>query len=216
MKENAIENWYWPDEMGQLVDFLNEGKWHVLRRDKPFQDELRVLIDEWLKAKSDWRRFLNARLKAGKPVHFTSGTFHIAGQARTPFMIPLGLNEGTEAQGVFQRFILNPEHWRLGGPCRRKGCGRYFLRKTAHEKIYCDQSCASRATAVQKMAEARDERHKKLVRAAGAMIKKFKQTRKRGDWKVWVAAEVGSITGIEITPKSLARWVREGELKAPE
>lgn len=214
MDKNTAEYRYYQQEMDKFVCLLNEGRYYVIRIDDTVRDELRTLVDEWLTAKANGSRFVERRLASGKKVPFNSGTFRIQWQP-IPIMVPLGAPECTEAEGFFQHFILNKLYQQLAGPCRRRGCGRYFLRRTAHPKVYCTARCASMDTAVKAMKEGRKERHKILIQAAKVAVDQWKRRRIKRDWKVWVVDRIGEITGIDINTRSLTEWVRDGKLRAP-
>jgi hypothetical protein len=219
-KSAEVPQLHWGDELKMMVSFLNDGKYGVLYRDEAFSEELRALVKEWLAAKANWSRFLKKRLLANKPV-FTRGAFYISAQGRTPVMIPSGLDGGTEAQGVFLQFILHPDHRQLAGPCLRDGCGRYFLRKTAHPKVYCSARCASLDTAIDTMRRKRKEIHEQLVDQAKIAIARWERKPLAGiDWEDWVALKVADWIADKgknwkITPRMIKGWVDGRELKPP-
>jgi hypothetical protein len=219
-KSTEVPQLHWGDELKMMVSFLNDGEYGVLYRDEAFREELRALAKEWLAAKANWSRFLKKRLLANKPV-FTRGTFYISAQGRTPVMIPSGLDEGTEAQGAFLQFILHPDHRQLAGPCLRDGCGRYFLRKTAHPKVYCSSRCASLDTAIDTMRRKRKDIHDQLVDQTKIAIARWERKPvAKITWEEWVAREVEYWVEDEkrdwkITPRMIRGWVENEELKPP-
>jgi hypothetical protein len=215
-----VPQWHWPDELQLIVSFLNEGKHGVLARDEAFREELRTLVREWMKAKRDWSRFLESRLRANKGVAFASGTFYVPAEASTPFMVPLGLDGAgaTDAQGQFLRFILNPEAWRLGRrPCKR--CGRYFLRaKRTEEKIFCDHRCASGNSAAESMRAKRKKAHEDIVKEASAAMARWsalsegEQAKHRSD-KAYIAQ---SLKKYRVGEKWVTRNMDEVRQSEPE
>jgi hypothetical protein len=209
------ERWDFPDELERFIGYLNDGRYHVVRIGEDVRAELVSLVDEWLAAKADWQRFLTARILAGKSAAFCNGTFYVPGQAKHPFLVPIGADGCTEAESIFQRFLLNPNHLWLGGRCRRGACGRYFLRKTAHPKVYCSPCCASLNLSLPRMREARKDERERRIGFAREGIREWQRRRLAVDWKVWVAAWMGDEKGVRITPKSLTIWARYHGLKAP-
>jgi len=242
-KRSNEERWNFPDEIEMLVAFLNNGKYRVARLEEDVLKELRALVDEWLNAKASWHRFLESRLKARKPVPFFEGTFRISAQAQTPFMIPSASKDATEAQGIFLRFILNPDHKQLAGPCLRKACGRYFLRKTAHPKVYCSSRCASLNSAIDSMKRKREKIQEGLIGEAQKAVAQWSLSPlKRISWEDWVAGKVTEwaeneallnqktrppgvrrtgralkkIKTREVTARMIRGWVKRDKLKAPK
>lgn len=222
MAKMDTQQWFWPDELEKLTGFLNDGIYRIIRLDDAVRDELRALIDEWMRAKSDWGRFLKGRLKLGKSVAFTHGTFYIPAQSSSPIAIPLGSPDCTEAEGIFQQFLLNPFHRQLAGPCRRDSCGRYFIQTTAHTKVYCSPRCASLDSAIETMKRKRKEIHKKLIAAALAAIARWKRKPLKGiTWEAWVAGQVtawahnNAIGSREITARMIRGWAKRKEITSP-
>lgn len=212
--KRSQEQWNFADEMEQFIGFLNDGQWRVVRIKEDVRQELISLVEEWLDAKANWKRFLESRIRAGKSTAFCKGSFYIPGQAKYPIAIPMGADGCSEAEAFFQRFILNPECLRLGGRCQREDCRRFFLLKTAHRKLYCSQRCAARAVSLEIMQKARKSESARRIGFAKKALHEWKQQRVGVDWKVWVAAQMAD-EGITITPKSLTNWVRDGKLKGP-
>jgi hypothetical protein len=202
-------------------------------------EELKPLVDEWLSVERNWERFIKRRLKAEKPLPFMEGRFDIFRWGKTPSMrYDAG---GNYAQSAFVQLAFDPEAWRLGGPCRREGCRRYFLRKKrSDEKIYCSRRCASGNSAAESMRNKRLAIHEALVELAKTAIKKwerepdvrvlFVQNYGSGAaWDAWVAGEVtdqACIRGLivldedddedtGITARQIRGWVKKDELKPP-
>ena len=215
---------YFPDESAlvRMRDFLN-GREVVWRRtdggDEGYRErmddadwrELRTLVDDWLGAGKNWQRFIAARLKAHRPVDFVNGTFNIPTNAPCPLLVPYPAKQSAfqHAYGVFTQFVLHPKRAQLDGPCRRKGCGRFFLRETAHQKVYCTARCASRDSAVLAMRRKRQAQKDERKEAVTAAIAKYTHNRKQGDWRVYVETETG------VTSRTLGGWVKTGFIKAP-
>lgn len=203
---------YIPDDAAllRMMDFLNDGK----HGREPMADEdasfLRALMKDWQAARGNWQRFIKARLEARRSVDFVNGTFNIPTNAPRPVLVPYPKHGArAHANGVFFWFALHPESWRLAGPCRRKGCGRYFIRKTAHTRDYCSARCASNDSSLAIMRAKRAAKRAEQVRAVEAAIGKYNRQRRRGDWRAYVETETG------ITPRTLDGWVKAGFIEAP-
>jgi hypothetical protein len=102
----------------------------------------------------------------------------------------------------------HPECDKLAGPCPR--CGRYFLRKTVKQKVYCSRNCGSLASARASTLKRRNDEHaQKLLRASEAAAMWNPQNTRRG-WKEFVSSKHP-----DMTPKFLTRAVNRGELHDP-
>ncbi|PSH04623.1 MAG: hypothetical protein CXZ00_07380 [Acidobacteria bacterium] len=114
-----------------------------------------------------------------------------------------------EALRLFIEFLLNPECDRLAGPCAR--CGKYYIRGSVRNKLYCSRSCGTRSTALAATRKRRDNEHAdKLRRAQKAADKWIEHGHTRLDWKTWVTRKEP-----DITSKFLTRAVNNGELQSP-
>ncbi|MGB8028810.1 MAG: hypothetical protein WCF30_04010 [Terracidiphilus sp.] len=192
-----------------MRDFLNDGKCGRETIDEGDRTELRTLIDDWLGAGKNWRRFIARRLKAHRSVGFTSGTFNIPSHTARPVPVHYPAPKATYAEGVFLQFILHPEREQLDGPCRRVNCGRYFLRETAHPKVYCSRACATKDSAVFAMREKREDEFRELKKRVLSAIARYTDNRRQGDWRIYVETETG------VTVRTLNGWVKRRFIKAP-
>ena len=216
---------YSPDESAlvRMQDFLNDravvyaradgGKGGGYREemDKANWQELHTLVDDWLRTGKEWPKFIELRKKNHRPVDFVNGTFNIPASAPCPLLVtyPAKRTALEHAYGVFTQFVLHPKRAQLDGPCRRKGCGRFFLRKTAHQKVYCEARCASLDSAVLAMRDKRQaQKDARKIDVIAAMAK-YTRNRKIGDWRVYVTTETG------VTSRTLDGWVKTGFIKAP-
>jgi hypothetical protein len=186
--------------------FLGDGQEDRGELNDADNTELRALVEEWLRANANWPRFLERMLRAKKPVPFTKGEFYIQ-TSEPPVLVPMPAKGGTLAHGIFLQFILHPDRGQLAGPCNC-GCGRYFLKRTAHPKIFADGH-AQRATALKSAKDTRDNFRKERIGMAKEAIAKYERDRKQGDWKIFVEIETG------ITLRTLAGWLRKGYINAP-
>jgi hypothetical protein len=111
------------------------------------------------------------------------------------------------AFGHFANLLLNPYCEMLGGPCAR--CGRYYIKNTVRQKVYCSRRCDNAAGAVAATRKRlQKERAEKLSRAQGA-AGTWRPTRKYPDWKQYVSRTE------HLTLAFLTRAVRKGELQEP-
>jgi hypothetical protein len=111
-----------------------------------------------------------------------------------------------EATILFIELVRHPDRERLG-KCQR--CGRYFFGRVGQKCCPRPRRCSSFLAAI----EATKKRWKKERQAKLDLIKKavaeWGQVKRRGDWKFWVADQVG------VTPKWVARAINSGELTPP-
>lgn len=112
------------------------------------------------------------------------------------------------ARMLFGRLLLVPECEKLAGPCPR--CGRYFIKKTLKQKLYCSRSCGSRESAEVATYKRREEEHAEKLTRAMKTTALWNPRRSRQSWKEWVSSRHP-----DITPKWLTRAVHRGELTDP-
>jgi hypothetical protein len=111
-----------------------------------------------------------------------------------------------EALRWFIELLFNPACSRLAGPCPR--CDKYYIRRSARNKVYCSRSCGTRATALAATKRRRNEEHARKLREAAEAIRKWEES-PREDWKVFVVRRG------HITARFLTRAVNKGELEPP-
>lgn len=118
-----------------------------------------------------------------------------------------------EARLMFLHFLIHPLRERLcKEPCVR--CARYYVKKTARQKVYCSRRCSRDGTAAfATKSRLREERDHKL-RIASEEARNWISARTDKDWKTWVASRK-SAKRVGITPKFLTRAVNNSELQAP-
>jgi len=219
MKKRESLPLYFPDPMAleRMRDFLNAGQFrsrpgaHLEQMDAANCNELRALMADLQRAGNNWQRFIELRLIARRPVDFVNGTFNIPSHTERPVLVPYPGKRSAhqQAYGAFLQFILHPEFDRLNGPCRSKKCGRFFLRESSHQKVYCTSRCASLETAVIAMQRKRLAQKELKKRAVEAAIVKYKRNRQRSDWRLYVESETG------VTKRTLEGWVKTGFIEAP-
>lgn len=113
-----------------------------------------------------------------------------------------------EALRLFIELLLNPECHKLAGPCSR--CEKYYVRRSARNKIYCSRSCGTRATALAATRKRRDEEHADKLARAAAAAQEWTVARTNKDWKSCVSRRHP-----DITVRFLTRALNKGQLKLP-
>jgi hypothetical protein len=177
-------------------------------------DTLRDLVKLFMSADGIWHRFVEKALRAKVPFPY-EGTFRIPSTSEHPILVPSALPGSSHAQEVFLQFFLHPQSKMLGGPCAR--CGRYFLKKTKHQKAYCSRDCLASTTAIQATKRKRQEQHTRLLTWATEATAQWQRQKRRQPWKPWTVAYLNrKQKGLAITVKSISRWVNKGELMDPE
>lgn len=205
----------------RMVALLNDGECEHEQLDDSAREELRLLTEEWLASEANWNRFKSRMLKReakkrkasrdykGKSFPY-NGTFYLqAAETGEPILITFPAEGASHAQGIFLQFILHPDHRQLAGPCRRSECGRYFLNRTSHRKLYCSQRCASHRSALEAMKRKRQELREQEVAKAQSAIARWERSHRQYEWKIWVETQTGFST------RRLDKWVATGELVAP-
>jgi hypothetical protein len=116
------------------------------------------------------------------------------------------------ARETFMRLLFNELRDYLAGPCQRKQCDKYWLRKRARVTAYCSRRCCQLASATKYTRDRLEAEHKDKLKRAKAAIQTWRTARKvRDDWKTFVSKQEP-----DITPKFLTRAVNKGELKPPK
>jgi hypothetical protein len=191
------------------------------------REELRVLVDLWLKSDGLWPKFQAELLRHHLPVvPYTS--FRVTRFADGSEAIHSA--QGTsEAQGLMLQLIQHPESWRLGGRCIT--CERYMLRKVHRDMKYCGPKCKGRKLISGQNRENRKRvRERKLIHLrAAAQAWQMSKTAEpceafmlREAQKAWdrdmKRAEWRTIAGDaehSIKRNSLTKWSREGLIQIP-
>ncbi len=216
-----------PDRMDRFFDAVNKPGADALQMicdglndwpTDPANLELRRLIAAWHKSGPNLKAMLGADpalsqnlMSDFRALYYPteSGRAHIL---FSPHGDPQDVH--SDARARFMWITLSPDWNKFGGPCPR--CGKYFIRKTAKQSVYCSRRCASQDTAIKRTTEVRQERHlHKLNVAKEAIIewgKLWKRGRVKKGWKEWVAAYNPHA---EITTRFLTRAVNQGALEAP-
>jgi hypothetical protein len=108
---------------------------------------------------------------------------------------------------LFMNFIVHRGWRNLGGPCPR--CGKFYVKKTVRQTIYCERRCATGTTAAaanNRRLERQRAANLKLVRDA---IEKWKRGSKRQEWKRFVANET------MLSLHYITRALNQGKIEAP-
>ena len=108
----------------------------------------------------------------------------------------------------FANLLLNSRCEMLGGPCGR--CGRYYVKKTVRQKVFCNRRCDKAAGAATATRKRRDSERADKLNQAQAAACKWNTLRPKLDWKRWVSRE----TGVSLT--FLTQAVNNRKLQPPE
>lgn len=118
-----------------------------------------------------------------------------------------------QARLVFMELLLNPQRERLSEkPCAR--CGRYYLKKTARQKVYCSRACSRDGTAAYATKKRLAAERQLKLQVAAEEVRNWAAARTKEDWKHWVC-QTAAGRRVELTPKFLTRAVNKGELTEP-
>ena len=112
------------------------------------------------------------------------------------------------ARELLTVLVNHPQQDKLAGPCPR--CGRYFIKRTSKQKVYCSRNCGTGSTAAIATRKRRQQEHAEKLHRAEKSATRWSMAPRRKGWKEWTNAEHP-----DITPKWLTRAVRRGELKEP-
>ena len=112
-----------------------------------------------------------------------------------------------EALAQFMALIVNPQWFKLGGPCLR--CDKYYVKKTSRQKTYCSRRCGLIETATAATRKRRERERVRKLGQAQAVADHWVTIRTRVHWKDWVSART------KLTTKWLTRAVNKGDLKPP-
>jgi hypothetical protein len=201
----------------RMVAFLN-GEEYVERRGEEDYDvehmqfadtkELRELVGIWLICEGNWPEFL--KKVPGKRRALAYGTFRIPNFVRAPVVIPRSAKEATHAQRIFLEYILHSTHWRVCAPCRRKKCGRYYLRGEKRTRFFCSRKCAGSDAAQRGMQKAREEYRNGQLERVREAIAQWQRNPAGMGMKNYIEIKT------RVTPRMLAGWINKGYLELPK
>jgi hypothetical protein len=189
---------------------------HWKRRRLPeseMENELRRLVEAWKRSGPNVRKLfeqepgLAAFSKRSQIVFYPTDT----GRGYLEWS-PSDVVEGVSspkdvARDRFMTLITSPNWEALGGPCLC--CKDYFIRMVDRPRVYCSARCGARVSAVVAVKTKRERDHAEKVKAAQSLIEKWKEKKRREDWKVWITSDV------RFTNRWLTRAVNRGDLKPP-
>jgi hypothetical protein len=148
--------------------------------------ELRGVVDLWLDAEGDWKKFTKAMLKQngmGAMTPYSSGRFTVDSTTGAIRMQPE--RGASDAQGLMLQLLFCPDSWRLAGKCRN--CGRYMIRKTKREMLYCSKKCDNALNVVAAKFANREEVKKRKADHINAASARYKPGRE--SWRDFVFRE---------------------------
>jgi hypothetical protein len=118
-----------------------------------------------------------------------------------------------EARLMFLQLLINPLREKLSEhPCAR--CGKYFLRETNRDRVYCSRKCGKDGTAAFATKKRLKDEHDKKVSVAKELAQKWATARTKDDWKQWVSKQPAGVRE-GITPKFLTRAVNHSGFVPP-
>jgi hypothetical protein len=214
----------WRDELKLVVWALNGGAifrevegeefgdYEEIERETP--RILRELVQRWQVSGPDLKKFhrdnpttwaaVERYREQNPPKVWYSGGSGGASLIESPNP---GNTPSQEAVRFFLMLILNPEWERLAGPCAR--CGKYYIRGTALNKLYCSRSCGTRATALAATKRKREVERAEKLHTVAKLCQQWSTTRTKKDWKSWICERE------YVTKTFLTRAVNKGELEVP-
>jgi hypothetical protein len=201
----------------RVPHWLNDLNWEWRDTDiTEAQQELRRLIAEWNRSGPNLLTLFkeNPELQASCTAGTTLLIPNRDGVAQLAwFPGPAGHKNGSQKDVALTRFIhflVNPLAPTLGGPCER--CGRFYIKNTKRQKIYCSRQCGTANTALTATQKRRQAGYSRKLIIAQRAIEQWSQKGScRTSWKKWVSAH----TKKEITQQWLTRAVNSGKLAAP-
>jgi hypothetical protein len=196
-----------PEDLQSICYLLNS------QEPQELCSELRSLVKVWHKSGPNLAKMLkddgvlDARVKHGRTilVPTRTGKGHLLWLPAPRDVNPLSWKD--QALSHFMDLIVNPQWHKLGGPCER--CGKYYVKKTARQKVYCSRRCGSANTAMASTRRKREEQRADKMRRAQAAADNWAKVRTRQPWKWWVSVQT------KITVKWLTRAVNRGDLRVP-
>lgn len=191
-----------------------KGVWLRHKGDyRPVERELRRLVQAWFdsgpnvaKLFSDDPVIAQAALQCR--AHLIATKTGRAQVLCTP--VPENMRPGEPleiAMGLFFGFLINPLNERLGGPC--KHCGKYYVKKTKRQVVYCSQRCGLKHTSQSVLRKQRQQERQARLKAAERSAARWANSKTSNDWKSWVSKET------TISKNFLTRAVQYGELIEP-
>lgn len=112
-----------------------------------------------------------------------------------------------QALSMFVTLVVHPDLDKFSGPCPR--CSKFYLKKSAKQKVYCSQRCGKDRNALQATRKRREKEHRDKLKRAGAAIEKWRPSLAWQNWKRFVESETG------LTRRFLRRPLNKGELAPP-
>lgn len=177
------------------------------------EDELRRLVEAWKRSGPNVRKLFQEEPELAAFSVRSQIFFHPTNTGRgylewSPSDVVEGVSSPKDvARDRFMTLITNPNWDALGGPCLC--CTDYFIKAVDRPRKFCSARCGARVSAVVAVKTKRERDHAEKVKAAQALIEKWKEKKRRGDWKAWIARD------IRFTKRWLTRAVNSGDLKPP-
>jgi len=110
----------------------------------------------------------------------------------------------------FVELIKNPECDKFAGPCARKTCGEYYVKKRASQKVYCSRTCGNKTTAAARTKEKWDAQHAKKLKLAKRAMREWFRSKTSEPFQGWAEKHYPGLT-----KKFLTRAINRDELSKP-
>jgi hypothetical protein len=192
---------------------LIEGRRKIGGDYRPIQKELRRLVQAWFRSGPNVQKLLGANPMLDQEARKFRPHF-IPTKGRTAALAFLVTPEYSStadpleiALAHFLAFLLNPHNEKLGGPC--KHCGRYYLKNTKRQNVYCTQRCGLKQSSQNAIDKSRKREYEKKLLKAKLSMEEWAAMKTTKDWKVWVSGRAF------ISKNWLTRAVKKGELVEP-
>lgn len=196
----------------------------------PDGEELRNLFERWRASGPNLQEMVNADIDLWGDLQKALPATWLPTKGARAHYVPLpgtiGRDNDTpvrKARFWFAFFVLNPYCEMLSGPCPR--CGKYFVRNSLHQRVYCSRTCGKYLTAIRSSKKSRDEAHERRIAWSINGIAEWSSKPRRNEWKSWVVefvntkerswAEKHKKSPDLVTQKSLTRWVNAREIQQP-
>jgi hypothetical protein len=110
----------------------------------------------------------------------------------------------------FVELIKNPECDKFAGPCARKTCGKYYIKKRASQKVYCSRTCGNETTAAARTKMKWDAQHAKKLKLAKRAMREWFRSKTSEPFQGWAEKHYPGLT-----KKFLTRAINKKDLPRP-
>jgi hypothetical protein len=204
-------------QLKNLCDLLNDACQPERR------DAFRELVKRWLEV-GNLKKMLGLDSvlwldvsEAWRPRFTFSGTGAAWSVVPIPSRTNLSAAPKDWAVRHFALLMLNPLRDNLRGPCQRRNCGKFYIKRRA-TKLYCKQNCGNAASAVKSNAALAKAEQDALLKSAAKFWPQWTQ-RKHAIRSYWIAERVNverkwmEINGKRkpVTRRITRKWISRNE-----